>query len=241
MALAYDTAGTGGSASNASSITYSHTVAASDPALAIYVFAGDRQSQTLTGITYAGVACTSLQNSTATPGGGRILALFSKTAPATGANNVVVTFSGGVYADAQSLSYTGADQTDMVDTSTIASATGNLTISVITTADNCWLSSAGVNTTFGSVIAGTGTTSRSTIGSIQVGDSNGAKTPAGSHSMQWTRASGTTAAVMVAIKPSTGGASGPANLKSLDTNVKANISSYNTNPLANIKSINTNA
>jgi len=36
-------------------------------------------------------------------------------------------------------------------------------------------------------------------------------------------------------------ASGPANLKSLDTNVKANIKSYNTNVIANIKSINTNA
>jgi len=35
-------------------------------------------------------------------------------------------------------------------------------------------------------------------------------------------------------------ASGPANLKSLDTNDKANIKSYNTNVLANIKSINTN-
>lgn len=36
-------------------------------------------------------------------------------------------------------------------------------------------------------------------------------------------------------------ASGPTNLKSLDTNVKANIKSYNTNVLANIKSIDTNA
>ena len=34
--------------------------------------------------------------------------------------------------------------------------------------------------------------------------------------------------------------SGPANLKSLDTNVKANIKSYNTNLIANVKSINTN-
>lgn len=41
--------------------------------------------------------------------------------------------------------------------------------------------------------------------------------------------------------PSTCGSAGPANLKSLDTNVKANIKSYNTNVLANIKSINTNA
>jgi hypothetical protein len=35
-------------------------------------------------------------------------------------------------------------------------------------------------------------------------------------------------------------ASGPANLKSLDTNLKANIKSYNTNVIANVKSINTN-
>ena len=41
--------------------------------------------------------------------------------------------------------------------------------------------------------------------------------------------------------PATCAVTGPANLKSLDTNVKANIKSYNTNVLANIKSINTNA
>jgi len=41
--------------------------------------------------------------------------------------------------------------------------------------------------------------------------------------------------------PSTCSVSGPTNLKSLDTNLKANIKSYNTNVLANIKSINTNA
>lgn len=35
-------------------------------------------------------------------------------------------------------------------------------------------------------------------------------------------------------------ASGPANLKSYNTNVKANIKSINTNPIANIKSLNTN-
>lgn len=35
-------------------------------------------------------------------------------------------------------------------------------------------------------------------------------------------------------------ASGPANLKSYNTNLKANIKSINTNPLANIKSLNTN-
>ncbi len=41
--------------------------------------------------------------------------------------------------------------------------------------------------------------------------------------------------------PNTCTASGPTNLKSLDTNLKANIKSYNTNLIANVKSINTNA
>lgn len=48
-------------------------------------------------------------------------------------------------------------------------------------------------------------------------------------------------ATTLALRPASGGASGPANLKSLDTNVKSNIKSVNTNVLANIKSINTNA
>jgi len=72
-----------------------------------------------------------------------------------------------------------------------------------------------------------------------MGDSNGAKTPAGSHSMQVTASSSTISGVMCSFAPSV--AAGPTNLKSLDTNVKANIKSYNTNVLANIKSINTNA
>lgn len=41
--------------------------------------------------------------------------------------------------------------------------------------------------------------------------------------------------------PATCSVVGPANLKTLDTNVKANIKTYNTNTLANIKTINTNA
>lgn len=53
-----------------------------------------------------------------------------------------------------------------------------------------------------------------------------------------TRAGG---AAFVSDVPATCAVVGPANLKSLDTNLKANIKSYNTNPLANIKSINTNA
>lgn len=46
-------------------------------------------------------------------------------------------------------------------------------------------------------------------------------------------------AYTVAVHPAP--ASGPTNLKSLDTNIKSNIKSYNTNLIANVKSINTNS
>ncbi len=58
---------------------------------------------------------------------------------------------------------------------------------------------------------------------------------------QWPNSGGgTKGGVLMAIfNPAV--ASGPANLKSLNTNLKANVKSYDTNVIANIKSINTNA
>ncbi len=50
----------------------------------------------------------------------------------------------------------------------------------------------------------------------------------------------TTSDPKLTVTYTAGGASGPANLKSYDTNLKANIKSYNTNLIANIKSMNTN-
>ncbi len=71
-------------------------------------------------------------------------------------------------------------------------------------------------------------------------DSGGAITPAGSYTMNWTfGTSGPWSVLGVSIAPVA--ASGPTNLKSLDTNVKANIKSYNGNLLANIKSIDGNS
>lgn len=240
MAIAYDTTGTGGTSAPASSITYNHTVASTQPGLIVQVWVGDTvSSYTLTGITYAGAGATSVFNNAVT--GGRIYAMFKKTAPATGSNNVTVSFSGAVWGGANSTSYTGVDQTNLEDTSVYTTATGNLTLTVTTSADDCWLVGGAGNTIVGIPGAGTGTTSRGTADNLRFGDSNASVGTAGAgKSMQFTAASGTTAGGMIALKPAAG-ASGPANLKSLDTNVKANIKSYNTNVLANIKSIDTNA
>ena len=61
---------------------------------------------------------------------------------------------------------------------------------------------------------------------------SGAETPG-----EWTFNYYAYGGVTIALRPLS---SGPANLKSLNTNLKANINSYNTNLIANVKSINTN-
>lgn len=81
-------------------------------------------------------------------------------------------------------------------------------------------------------VAGGGNTSRIFMGyairpeTTATGDGN------------WAGDGTTNSSLMVAIYPEP--ASGPANLKSYNTNLKANIKSINTNLIANIKSLNTN-
>lgn len=206
MALAYDTFGTGGGAAPASSITYNHTITGTDPGLATWVYIGSASGDgdKCTGVTYNSNAMT--QSVKLIIAGGRTFYCYTKTAPGTGSANVVVSFSESLYADAQSLSYTGVDQTNMVDgTDTDGAGGATATLSITTTADNCWLASGGVNTIYGSVNASTGTTSRDTQGGLNVGDSNGAKTPAGTYTMAWTQAGAPSYTVGISIKPATGG------------------------------------
>lgn len=66
---------------------------------------------------------------------------------------------------------------------------------------------------------------------------SGAEDPGTFGSMS-TSTSDSWVAYTVALRPA---ASGPANMKSYDTNTKSNIKSINTNPIANIKSFDTNA
>ena len=86
------------------------------------------------------------------------------------------------------LLYSGVDQTNTPDSNATGSG-GNTTwtISTTTVGDYAWLSSAGRNIDYGNVItASTGTIERETDVLFKSGDSDGAKTPAGSHSNVWT-------------------------------------------------------
>lgn len=185
-----------------SSLTQSYTVSAgSDRFLLVGVITNDATSyDVVSGVTYAGVSMTRV-NFYQTTYQKVCFYWYVLHAPATGANNVVVTFTESTdYPEMVIEEYTGVNQASSVNTTSNNNASGNLTLSFTTTEDNCWLVSWGRND--GPPGAGTGTTKRGAAQNAALGDSNGAKTPAGSHSMQWTAASATTWGCGVAIEPS---------------------------------------
>ena len=120
MALAFDAVGpsaAGQTATTPTSVTWSHTTSGSNRALVVYVGVGENSgadgTKTISGVTYAGVAMTQIgtpkHTNNSTFG---YLACYGLIAPASGANNVVVSFNAAPsVAECGSLSFTGADQT----------------------------------------------------------------------------------------------------------------------------------
>lgn len=182
MAIAYDNS-TNRAQVNSSSLTYSHTVGVGDDRI-LFVSVLSYLTDNITGVTYGGTSMTQV-GKVRSGSSGRWIYLYMLVAPATGANNVVISASGTTYISSQASSYTGASQTSQPNVSTTNSnaSTNSLTTSVTTTEDNCWLVMAGVG--YGDELkAGTGTTERQgDVSGSSIFDSNGAKSPAGSYSL----------------------------------------------------------
>jgi hypothetical protein len=180
MAIAFDAASVGTSTTSTTQ-TWSHTCTGDNRIL--FVAGGIPTNDTITGVTYAGVAMTKisgLQN-------GRWNYLWYLIAPATGANNIVVTTSASDILRSVAASYTGVKQSGVPD----ATAEGNYstganadaTQSVTTVADNCWIVAMGSGVQIG---AGASTTQRAEVAEDGTGifDTNLALTPAGSHDIK---------------------------------------------------------
>jgi hypothetical protein len=248
MAIAVDNTSSGYTAGGNTSLTYAHTCAGSDRVLIVVAWAGLNTSTPVFTATYNGVSMTQLFDGTATNWRYRV---FYLVAPATGANNVVVSCSSGNgYIYSCSASYTDVDQTtpiDATDTHATFSSATSTSDSITTVTNNAWaLMAMPINSGGGSPIAaGTATTRRSAVvfgGNgewVALFDKNGATSPAGSATLNATMGSSSGYTAPFALRP-VGAASGPANLKSYNTNLKANIKSINTNLIANVKSLNTN-
>lgn len=203
MAIAFDAATDGGSTTG-TSLTFSHTCSGSNRILFVGV-RGDTASDTITGVTYNGVAMTLIPSTKHNDGSNRWVYLFYLIAPATGANNVVVSSSSSVLINAAAVSYTGAKQSGVPDASTKNSnaSASSLATSLTTILDSCWTVLVGVSNT--SQAAGTGATRRTISGdtAFAMHDSNGGISPAGSTSMTITANSGGINTIMVSFPPST--------------------------------------
>jgi len=177
MAIAFDASIDGGSAS-ATSLTFAHTTSGSDRILFVYAF-HNTTTDRITGATYAGAAMT-LVDKVSNASGVGFSYLFYLIAPATGANNVVISANASVFIAGMASSYTGAKQSAQPDAfvtyNTPASSAATVTLTSI--ANNSW-TVIGIGCNTASPGAGAGTTSRhSNANGLALMDSNAAITPA---------------------------------------------------------------
>jgi hypothetical protein len=140
--------------------------------------------------------------------------LYYLIAPATGANNVVISTGSSANIYGNAVSYTGAKQSaqpDATNKSQDGDGDGVYALAVTTVADNSWTVMAFVNGSAAGGGAAAGSTLRATNtswGGFRMFDSNAAITPAGSYTMNVDSlgVSSRISAVMASFSPDTGGA-----------------------------------
>ena len=190
MAVAFDARTQQQEAQDQTSITFSHTCTGSGLILFVSVSSldGTLADRIVSGITYNAVAMTLIDIA---DNPNHRSELWFLLAPATGANNVIVTMGGTclrIWPGA--VSYTGVSQTtpeaDNVATGTSTTAS----VAVTTLTNNAWVIDSMGHAGAGDETVGAGQTERvesPTIGGAQGNVSDeGPNTPAGSVTMSWT-------------------------------------------------------
>lgn len=191
MAVAFDAVAS--SNVTAGSLTFSHTCTGSNRALTVGATCSD-STPTLS-VTYGGVSMTSVAKRHSNDSSAGFVELFYLIAPATGANNVVVTLSSGT-ADLTggAISFTGASQSAGDYANVVSAAGSGTTPSVIVTgtaAASMVVDAACVGSQF--ISAGAGQTQRWMLNinsSTAAGNGAGSTEPgSGDITMSWTVAS----------------------------------------------------
>ena len=200
MAIAFDVANAGGETNPGTTLTWSHTCSGDNRMLFVLARGGNGEGDKITGVTYAAVAMTKIDSATK-PTENSVLSLWYLIAPATGANNVVITLASGFMTSVSS-SYKNVKQSSQPDnsaTNTAASGT-SLTISLTPVINNCWTIIAARGQ--GTLAGGSGTTIRASQGGDNaILDSNAPITPPASTSLIVTGNEGTWAGVMASFAP----------------------------------------
>lgn len=207
-AIAFDDSTPGSGTTN--SLSFAHTTSGSNTQIEVATVTNTADNTDyVTGVVYNSVALT--QDGTFQSQGLGGSEMYSKTAPSSGANNVVVSLSSSKEVYAVASTYSGVKQTGQphVQNQNATDPNTSLTVSVTTTADNSVVVSmagkkAGASETLS---AGTGVTnSREVNMYVALGDS--LKASAGSESHTWNLSGSTGIAINViglAPAPETGG------------------------------------
>jgi hypothetical protein len=216
MAIAFDAqsnSGAPGWGASATTLTWSHTCTGSNRILIVgaYGYMASGGLIAITGVTYNGVALTKIAGINGTADAlNQNTELWYLIAPATGANNIVITWASSVqFKSGSGMSYTDVDQTSPIDSSATgqsgstgsASATSQ-TLTTTVVASNCWLTGI-VSARGGVPAAGTATTLRGTnTSSFSSGGDSNTTVSTGSQSLQWTSTNGAwPGGVIASIKP----------------------------------------
>lgn len=192
-----------------SSITISHTCSGADRLILVCVSYDPDDFETITGVTYNGVSLSSQIQ--VNEGDDAHAEIFTLVAPATGANDAVVTFSAALRRQAVVgvISLTGVDQsTPVTATASGNGLAGSSSINVASATDELVIDCiAGEQTT--SFTAGAGQTERWNLNDSSFTYGAGSTEPgATTTTMSWTFGSSDYYAhVAVSVAPSAGGAS----------------------------------
>lgn len=147
MAIAFDAATTDGTASGTpqTARTFAHTCTGSNRLLVVAVCNDeDGSAVTVSSVTYNGVGLT--ERITVARSNAQRASLWYLTAPATGANNVVVTISASQEFVAAAVSFTGVHQTTPLGTAASANGTsGTATVDISSATDELVLDAVSVN------------------------------------------------------------------------------------------------
>lgn len=221
MAIAYDNSTySGQTGGTPATLTYAHTVNSNtNGILFVDVIGNGANANTFSqpSVTYNGVSMSFVSGTTVVSNTNvGVQWVFRLVAPASGANNVVVTQGAtkAQFVASYAISYTGADQTNPIDQTATANSGTTLTCTATTTVNNDW----GVIFAEGqtNVTASTGTTARidSTAPDNLVGDSNGVLST-GSNSMSITQVADSGGAVAVFFSPAGATSTGLATRRTL--------------------------
>lgn len=190
--VVFDNATSGGFQSSGTTLTFSHTVNdATNGVLIVGAYTRNSGTATVTGVTYNGVAMTLARERREAIFNLVYSSMWYLAAPATGANNVVVTFSATPpnNSGAIAASFTGVDQTTPQDGGADNEATNQESTVTVTSATNDMAVDFTiiVNGNTGPTV-GAGQTSRATGNDGGSGDLMGVSTEPGaaSNTMTWT-------------------------------------------------------